>query len=146
MITVVSGLPRSGTSLMMRMLEAGGLPPLSDSIREADIDNPNGYYEFEPVKQIAKDVSRLQDAEEKAVKIISSLLRDLPSSRHYKVIFMERKIEEVLASQRDMMRHRGTTAESPRRREPAAIVRSTHRGNARVAAAPAVHECAALRV
>jgi len=58
-ITIVSGLPRSGTSMMMKILEAGGIPVLADHIRSADIDNPNGYYEFEPVKSTDEDASWL---------------------------------------------------------------------------------------
>ncbi len=108
MVTVVSGLPRSGTSMMMKMLEAGGIPSLTDSIRTADEDNPKGYYEFERVKQLPKgDVAWLPDAYGKAVKVIAALLPHLPGEYHYRVIFMERAIPEVLASQRQMLIHRG---------------------------------------
>lgn len=108
MITVVSGLPRSGTSMMMMMLEAGGLPPLTDNIRSADEDNPKGYYEFERVKQLPKgDVAWLPDASGKAVKVIAALLPRLPGGYHYRVIFMERAMPEVLASQRQMLLRRG---------------------------------------
>jgi broad-specificity NMP kinase len=107
MITIVSGLPRSGTSMMMRMLEAGGVPVLTDEKREADEDNLRGYYEDERVKQLREDASWITEAEEKAVKVISYLLRHLPPGHSYKVIFMERKIPEVLASQRKMMKRRG---------------------------------------
>ncbi|MCL5995725.1 MAG: sulfotransferase, partial [Chloroflexi bacterium] len=106
-ITVVSGLPRSGTSLMMSMLAAGGLPPLTDDIRQADDDNPKGYYEFERVKQLKQDVSWLPSAQGKAVKIISSLLMKLPAGYHYKIIFMRRNMQEILASQRQMLIRRG---------------------------------------
>ncbi|MCG3119536.1 MAG: hypothetical protein ALAOOOJD_01966 [bacterium] len=109
-ITIVSGLPRSGTSMMMKMLEAGGMPVLTDHIRAADADNPNGYYEFERVKQIARDQSWLPQAKGKAVKIISELLNHLPPEYDYKVIFMRRQIEETLASQRQMLRRRGEPA------------------------------------
>lgn len=102
-VIVVSGLPRSGTSMMMKMLEAGGITPLIDNIREADIDNPKGYYEFERVKKLPEDVAWLPEAEGKAVKMVSMLLRDLPTDRHYKVIFMRRKMEEILASQKKML-------------------------------------------
>src|SRR5687768_8238092 len=86
---VVSGLPRSGTSMMMKMLADGGVPILIDEIRHADEDNPNGYYEFEPVKQLADSRDQwLADADGKAVKIISALLEYLPPQYHYKVIFM----------------------------------------------------------
>lgn len=106
-ITVVSGLPRSGTSMMMRMLEAGGVPVLTDEKREADEDNLRGYYEDERVKQLRDDPSWMIEAEGKTVKVISYLLRYLPEGHNYKVIFMERKIPEVLASQRKMMMRRG---------------------------------------
>lgn len=102
-IVIVSGLPRSGTSMMMKMLEAGGIPPLIDKIREADIDNPKGYYEFERVKQLPEDTAWLPAAEGKAVKMVSMLLRDLPTDRKYKVVFMRRKMPEILASQKKML-------------------------------------------
>ena len=107
-ITVVSGLPRSGTSMMMKMLEAGGLPPLTDNLRTADEDNPKGYYEFERVKQLPKgDVAWLPDAQGKVVKVIAALLPSLPGGYHYRVIFMQRAMPEVLASQRQMLVRRG---------------------------------------
>jgi hypothetical protein len=106
-ITVVSGLPRSGTSMMMKMLQSGGMELIVDHIRKADDDNPNGYYEFEKVKKIAEDASWLDEAEGKAIKVISMLLLDLPSDRPYKIIFMEREMAEVLASQQKMLERRG---------------------------------------
>ena len=106
-IAIVSGLPRSGTSMMMRMLEAGGVPVLTDRIRTADADNPEGYYEFERVKQIEEDKAWLPDAEGKVVKMIAALLKHLPPEYRYHVILMRRKIEEVLASQREMLVRRG---------------------------------------
>jgi sulfotransferase family protein len=106
-ITIVSGLPRSGTSMMMRMLEAGGMPVLTDNIRKADADNPNGYFEFELVKQLTRDTSWLVDAHGKAVKMASLLLYDLPRDHEYKVIFMRRKLEEVITSQEAMLRRQG---------------------------------------
>lgn len=106
-IAVVSGLPRSGTSMMMRMLEAGGIPVLTDQIRTADEDNPEGYYEFERVKQIEEDKAWLLDAQGKVVKMIAALLKHLPVGYEYQVIFMRRNIEEVLASQREMLLRRG---------------------------------------
>lgn len=103
-VTVVSGLPRSGTSLMMKMLAAGGLPILTDHQRPADEDNPHGYYEFERVKQLERgDMGWLAGARGKAVKVISALLPHLPPTYSYQVIFMEREIDEVLASQRKML-------------------------------------------
>ena len=106
-ITIVSGLPRSGTSMMMKMLEAGGMRILKDEIRKADEDNSAGYYEFEKVKELKKDPSWLENAIGKAVKIISSLLEHLPERYTYKIIFMYRNMEEILNSQRQMLIRRG---------------------------------------
>jgi hypothetical protein len=107
-IVVVSGLPRSGTSMMMRMLDVGGIPPVTDGIRAADEDNPLGYYEFERVKKLPeKDYGWLPEARGKAVKCISELLFHLPSEYQYKVVFMMRSLPEVLASQRQMLVNRG---------------------------------------
>lgn len=107
-IIVVSGLPRSGTSMMMRMLEAAGIQPLTDHIRTADSDNLKGYYEFERVKKLKEgDVAWLSDAQGKAVKIIAALLIELPSNYEYHVLFMRRKMEEILASQNKMLENRG---------------------------------------
>ena len=106
-ITIVSGLPRSGTSMMMRMLEAGGMRILKDEIRKADEDNSAGYYEFEKVKELKKDPSWLENAKGKAVKIISSLLEHLPERYIYKIIFIHRNMEEILDSQRQMLIRRG---------------------------------------
>lgn len=102
-ITVVSGLPRSGTSMMMQMLSAGGMPILTDHIRQQDDHNPRGYYEYEPVKRLHKGENRwLAEAGGKAVKIISPLLVYLPPDYRYKVIFMQRDLHEVIESQRVM--------------------------------------------
>ena len=120
-ITVVSGLPRSGTSMVMKMLEAGGLMPLTDEIRQADTDNPRGYYEFEPVKKLETDQSWLPQAKGKAVKIISMLLRYLPPNYAYKVIFIRRHIPEVLASQKQMLVRRGEPADQVSDEEMARI-------------------------
>ena len=107
-IVVVSGLPRSGTSMMMKMLEVGGLEILTDHIRTADVSNPKGYYEFERVKKLKEgDTEWLVDARGKAVKVISALLEYLPSDYHYKIIFMKRNLEEILASQKKMLVTRG---------------------------------------
>ncbi|HXG63997.1 MAG TPA: sulfotransferase [Blastocatellia bacterium] len=106
-ITIVSGLPRSGTSMMMKMLAAGGFEALTDNIRTADEDNPKGYFEFERVKQLKTDTAWLEDARGRVVKIISALLKDLPPSHRYKIIFMRRNMDEVLASQRQMLIRRG---------------------------------------
>ncbi|MBS1250002.1 MAG: hypothetical protein MAG431_01591 [Chloroflexi bacterium] len=106
-VIVVSGLPRSGTSMMMKMLEAAGIPPLTDEIREADDDNPKGYYEFERVKKLPEgDVAWLPDAQGKSVKVIAALLKHLPDGYIYKVIFMNRAMEEILASQKKMLENR----------------------------------------
>ena len=108
-ITVVSGLPRSGTSMMMSMLKAGGVELLQDGIRTADHDNPKGYYELEQVKKLKEDKTWLADAKGKAVKIISQLIYELPTEGYrYNVIFMRRNIEEILKSQTEMLKRRGT--------------------------------------
>ena len=111
-ITIVSGLPRSGTSMMMKMLTAGGLELLTDNIRVADEDNPKGYFEFERVKQIENDKAWLEDARGRVVKLISALLKHLPPGYHYKVIFMRRAMPEILASQRQMLIRRGEPADT----------------------------------
>jgi hypothetical protein len=99
MITIVSGLPRSGTSLMMQMLDAGGLPVLSDGERKPDTDNPKGYLEWERIKQLPKDPNLIAEAEGKVVKVISQLLLLLPAGREYRIILMQ--------SQDEMLRRRG---------------------------------------
>ncbi len=109
MITIVSGLPRSGTSLMMQMLDAGGLSVLSDGERKADTDNPKGYLEWERIKQLPKDPSLIADAEGKVVKVISQLILSLPMGHEYHVVFMQRPLPEVLKSQDEMLRRRGNT-------------------------------------
>lgn len=102
-VIVVSGLPRSGTSLMMQMLHAGGLEAITDKIREADTDNPRGYFEFERVKKTKDDPSWVPEARGKVVKLVSSLLYDLPTNERYRVIFMRRDMEEILESQDKML-------------------------------------------
>jgi hypothetical protein len=102
-VVVVSGLPRSGTSMMMRMLQAGGVPPLTDSQRGADEDNPLGYFELEAVKATRRDPSWLTDAPGKAVKLIHILLQDLPGGHEYRVLMMRRDLDEVVASQAKML-------------------------------------------
>ena len=106
-ITIVSGLPRSGTSMMMQAIEAGGIPALADHIREKDEDNPKGYYEFEPVKKTKDDPSWVPGARGKVVKMVYSLLYDLPEAYEYRVIFMRRNMNEVLASQKKMLERSG---------------------------------------
>ncbi len=110
-VTVVSGLPRSGTSMLMRMLEAGGIPAVTDRVRTADDDNPHGYFELEAVKELPQNAGWLADAEGRAVKVVSALLDKLPAGRRYRVVFLERDLAEVLASQRRMLERRGEDAE-----------------------------------
>ena len=106
-ITIVSGLPRSGTSMAMKMLDVGGISPLVDHVRTADSDNPKGYYEFERVKKLRDgDTAWLPEAEGKAVKVITALLTHLPPDYEYRVLFMRRNIDEVLASQAKMLENR----------------------------------------
>jgi hypothetical protein len=107
MITIVSGLPRSGTSLMMQMLDAGGLTVLSDGERKADTDNPKGYLEWERIKQLPKDPALIAEAEGKVVKAISQLILSLPAGHEYRIVFMQRPLPEVLKSQDEMLRRRG---------------------------------------
>jgi hypothetical protein len=113
-IVVVSGLPRSGTSMLMKMLQAGGVSILSDGIRKADESNPNGYFEFEPVKTLDRDndPSWLPGAKGKAVKIISFLLTWLPETYDYNVIFLRRNLDEVIASQGKMLIQNGQREEA----------------------------------
>jgi hypothetical protein len=113
-VIVVSGLPRSGTSMMMQMLAAGGLEIAADEIRTADADNPRGYCELERVKDLDKggDKSWVSDLKGKAVKIISFLLKDLPEDCFYKVILMERDMDEMLASQGRMLAHRAESTDA----------------------------------
>jgi len=109
-IIIVSGLPRSGTSLMMQMLENGGVAVVTDGIRSADLDNPKGYYEFEQVKTIKRDAAWLPAMRGKAFKMVSQLLYDLPPSEAYRIVFMERDLEETLLSQEKMLTRLGRTA------------------------------------
>jgi hypothetical protein len=108
-IIVVSGVPRSGTSLMMRMLAAGGMSVLTDHQRPADPDNPEGYYEWERIKRLPQEPECIAEAENRAVKVVSQLLFALPCDRDYRIIFMQRPLVEVVASQAEMIRRRGTT-------------------------------------
>jgi hypothetical protein len=109
-IIVVSGLPRSGTSLMMQMLEHGGIEVVTDGARTADVDNPKGYYEFEQVKAIQRDTSWLAETRGKAFKMVSQLLYHLPACERYGIIFMERDLDETLASQEKMLKRLGRPA------------------------------------
>ena len=94
---------------MMQMLEAGGMPVLTDGIRAADEDNPRGYFEFEPVKRTKRDSSWVRGAQGKAVKMVYALLRDLPPDFEYRVILMRRDLGEVVRSQREMLERTGRT-------------------------------------
>ena len=114
-IIIVSGLPRSGTSMLMKILEAGGIEIVTDGVRTADDDNPKGYYEFEKVKDLDKnkDKSWLVELRGKAVKIVSYFLEHLPDNNNYKIIFIERNLREVIASQNKMLAHRGESVDDP---------------------------------
>jgi hypothetical protein len=107
---IVSGLPRSGTSLMMQMLAAGGLQPLTDGVRAADADNPRGYLEWEPIHGLAHRPECLDEARGRAVKVVSALLPALPARHRYRVIWLDRAAAEVEASQRAMLVHRAGPA------------------------------------
>lgn len=106
-VTVVSGLPRSGTSLAMQMLRAGGVPLLCDDARPADADNPAGYFEYAPVLRSARDTSWVVGARGRAVKVVTPLLRHLPASHAYRVLVLQRDLDEVIASQERMLARRG---------------------------------------
>lgn len=125
-IVVVSGLPRSGTSMMMQMLEAGGMEVMTDGLRAADEDNLKGYFEYETVKALHTDRSWLPEARGKAVKIISELLKYLPETQTYRIIFLRRALEEVLASQDRMLVRRGVQPGGPAENAEIARVFSRH--------------------
>ena len=112
-VVVVSGLPRSGTSMMMKMLEATGIEPIVDQHRAADEDNPQGYYEFEPVKRLELDHAWLAESGGRSVKVVSRLLVHLPGEFRYRIIFMRRRMVEILASQRAMLERRGAQDTQP---------------------------------
>ena len=111
-VIVVSGLPRSGTSLAMQAIHAGGIEPVTDGQRVADPDNPRGYYEFERVKALRTDKAWLDDAAGKVVKVIHMLVPELPDDRPYRIVFMERELDEVLASQSTMLARSGCSGAS----------------------------------
>ena len=106
-ITVVTGLPRSGTSMMMQMLHAGGVAPLADELRQADEDNPRGYFELKAATRLRDDPAWVVDAQGKSIKVVVQLLHHLPQGFHYRVIFMQRNIDEVLNSQSKMLERQG---------------------------------------
>jgi hypothetical protein len=111
-VAVVSGLPRSGTSMMMRMLEAGGIAPFTDGERSADIDNPEGYYEYRRVMDLERDADKrwVREARGRALKVISFLLRHLPPDNAYRVVYMRRNLDEVVVSQDKMLDRLGRPA------------------------------------
>ena len=109
-VIVVSGLPRSGTSLVMSMLEAGGVPVLVDAHRAPDESNPRGYFELEAVKATASDDAWVDAAPGHAVKVIHALLPALPARHRYAVLVIERDLGEVVTSQRAMLARSGGAA------------------------------------
>ncbi len=111
---IVSGLPRSGTSLMMQLLRAGGIPPMIDGQRAADVDNPEGYWEWEDIKKLPQQPRIIEQAFGKATKVISALLPALPARHKYKVIFMTRPVQEIVASQWQMLEHRSIAPKTER--------------------------------
>ena len=106
-LVIVTGLPRSGTSLVMSLLAAGGHPILEDHRRAPDPDNPRGYYEFEPVKSLMRDNTWLHAHAGQAIKIISTLLPFIPPDLPLDVIWIQRHLPEVLASQSTMLMRAG---------------------------------------
>ena len=114
-VVVVSGLPRSGTSMLMGMLAAGGMEVLADGVRAPDDDNPLGYFELERVKQLQTglDTAWIGEARGKCVKVISYFLKHLPAGEHYRIVFVRRDLAEVLASQRRMLERRGDSRADP---------------------------------
>jgi hypothetical protein len=109
-ITVVTGLPRSGTSMIMQMLHAGGVPILADGYRQPDLDNPRGYFEFKPATSLASDSTWMPRAQGKALKLVPMLLRHLPPDYCYDIIFIRRDLREVIASQTLMKQHQQENA------------------------------------
>jgi len=110
-VTIVSGLPRSGTSMMIEMISQGGIPALTDDQRPPDIDNPRGYYEFQPVKRTREDPGWIPGAIGKVVKMVHLLLLDLPLSGRYRVVLMRRNLLEVVRSQNVMLERLGKSSQ-----------------------------------
>jgi len=137
-IIIVSGLPRSGTSLMMQMLVRGGFEAVTDHIRAADTDNPRGYYEFEKVKKIKEDASWLPETRGKVFKMVSQLLFDLPPSENYRVIFMQRDLDEMLVSQEKMLERLNRPA-APRDAVKGAFVRHLEKLHSWIAQQKNIH-------
>jgi len=113
-VTVVSGLPRSGTSMAMKMLDAAGIEIVTDDLRIADEDNPKGYFEDERVKDLANqaDKSYLRKSRGRAIKVISFLLKELPADNFYRVVFLRRDLDEVFASKQKMLDRLGEANET----------------------------------
>jgi Sulfotransferase domain len=138
-VVIVSGLPRSGTSMLMQMLAAGGVPILTDGLRAADDDNPRGYLEYEPVRKLEQDASWLKEAKGKAVKIVSPLLGALPADLPCRVILIERDLDEILDSQAQMLiRRKVDLPDTTERRErlKAAFAKSLEQTKAMLNARP----------
>ena len=108
-VIIVSGLPRSGTSMLMKMLDATGLPIMTDHERTADEDNPKGYFEYARIMDLKQetDKSWVREARGKVLKVISHLLEDLPDENFYKIVLIRRDFDEIIASQNKMLRRRG---------------------------------------
>ena len=108
-VIVVSGLPRSGTSMMMKMLDAAALSIMTDNERAADEDNPKGYFEYARVKDLKDeaDKSWVREARGQVLKVISHLLETLPDENFYRVILVRRDFDEIIASQNKMLERRG---------------------------------------
>jgi hypothetical protein len=134
-ILIVSGLPRSGTSLVMQMLQAGGAPLLADDRRPADAENPRGYFEYEPVKRLQTNHDWLPQAAGKAIKIVSPLLEYLPSGFDYRIAIVQRELSEVIASQRAMLVRNGKPGSALSEAELAAAYERQLAGIDRVLAA-----------
>lgn len=117
-IVVVSGLPRSGTSMCMQMLAAGGLQIFEDAERPADLHNPVGYLEHKAVKSLGADARFLAAAKGKAIKIVAPLVKQVPEAYAYRVIYMKRPVAEVVVSQEKM---RGKSAEAITQQFPFAL-------------------------
>jgi tetratricopeptide (TPR) repeat protein len=123
---IVSGLPRSGTSLMMQILVAGGIEAMTDGLREADPDNPEGYYEWEEIKSLPRDPHLIERAHGKVTKVISAMLPHLPPHHRYKILFMTRPAGQIARSQHAMIRHRGEEAADPEKIEATLQAHAEH--------------------
>lgn len=125
-IIVVSGLPRSGTSLMMQMLAAAGLPLKTDDLRESDEHNPRGYFEWEPIKRLSEDPSCIDQAAGHVVKVVSSQIGYLLTGRSYRVIWMSRAMEQIVVSQERMIRDQHPERDMGERASRQAMLKSHH--------------------